>query len=197
MQPGLTNKLLRAPDWLRGRLRIAALRLGGAHVGERCFIRNIDIACDPWDIWIGDHVGLDNHVVLCLNGPSRAGPKIVIHEGTYINRYTVIDAFDRIEIGRGCLIGPHCYIGDHVRARKTGMQLAAGPLEGTQISIGDEVYLGAGSAIMKGVTIGARATVGAGSVVTRDVPEDATVAGVPARGIEPPPLRSVTSFATS
>jgi acetyltransferase-like isoleucine patch superfamily enzyme len=142
-------------------------------------------------------VGLDNHVVLCLNGPSRSGPKIVIHEGTYINRYTVIDAFDRIEIGRGCLIGPHCYIGDHVRARKTGMQLAAGPLEGTQISIGDEVYLGAGSAIMKGVTIGARATVGAGSVVTRDVPEDATVAGVPARGIEPPPLRSVTSFATS
>jgi acetyltransferase-like isoleucine patch superfamily enzyme len=197
MQPGALNKILRAPDWLRGKLHVAVLRASGAHIGRHCFIRNIDVACDPWDLWIGDRVGLDNHVVLCLNGPRREGPKIVIHEGCYINRYTVIDAFEKIEIGRGCLIGPHCYIGDHVRARLPGQPLGAGPLQGAPIQIGEEVYLGAGTSVLKGVTIGARATVGAGSVVTSDVPEGATVAGVPARNVEKTAPVRLTSFAAS
>src|SRR6187399_1448948 len=41
--------------------------------------------------------------------------------------------------------------------------------------------IGSGAAILCGVTIGERALVGAGAVVTRDVPADTTVAGVPAR----------------
>jgi len=41
--------------------------------------------------------------------------------------------------------------------------------------------IGSGAAILCGVTIGERALVGAGAVVTRDVPADSTVAGVPAR----------------
>jgi UDP-2-acetamido-3-amino-2,3-dideoxy-glucuronate N-acetyltransferase len=41
--------------------------------------------------------------------------------------------------------------------------------------------IGSGAIIMCGVTIGARAMVGAGAVVTHDVPDDAVVAGVPAR----------------
>lgn len=197
MRPGTINRLLRAPDWARGRLHVAALRLGGAHIGRHCFIRDIDVACDPWDLWIGDRVGLDNHVVLCLNGPPRDGPKIVIRDDTYINRYTVIDAFDRVEIGRGCLIGPHCYVGDHVRARLPGRRLRDGSLHGAPITVGDEVYIGAGSVIGRGVTIGARATVGAGSVVTQDVAEGATVAGVPARSIAGTAPRPATSFAAS
>ena len=183
MQPSLFNKLIRFPDWARGRMRVAMLRLGGAHVGKGCFVRNIDVPCDPWDIWIGDGVGLDNHVVLGLNGQRRAGPKIVIKDGTYVNRYTVLDAFERVEIGRNCLIGPHCYIGDHTRTRADGLALSASPMRGEAIVLGDNVWLGAGVVVTKGVRIGDRATVGAGSVVTRDVPAGATVAGVPAREI--------------
>jgi acetyltransferase-like isoleucine patch superfamily enzyme len=41
--------------------------------------------------------------------------------------------------------------------------------------------IGSGAVIMCGVTVGARALVGAGAVVTHDVPDDAVVAGVPAR----------------
>jgi UDP-2-acetamido-3-amino-2,3-dideoxy-glucuronate N-acetyltransferase len=41
--------------------------------------------------------------------------------------------------------------------------------------------IGSGAVILCGITVGARAMVGAGAVVTHDVPDDAVVAGVPAR----------------
>ena len=48
-------------------------------------------------------------------------------------------------------------------------------------TVKDGASIGSGAVIMCGVTIGARAMIGAGAVVTRDVPDGATVAGVPAR----------------
>lgn len=59
------------------------------------------------------------------------------------------------------------------------------------VAIGKDVWLGAGVVVLKGVTIGDSAVIGAGAVVTRDVPPNAKVAGVPARQIGarrlPPP----------
>ena len=47
--------------------------------------------------------------------------------------------------------------------------------------IGDDVWIGGGSLILKGVSIGDRAIIAARSVVTKDVPADTVVAGNPAR----------------
>ncbi|MFP4058072.1 MAG: acyltransferase [Candidatus Brocadiia bacterium] len=49
------------------------------------------------------------------------------------------------------------------------------------ITVGDDAWLGAGAILLPGVTVGRCALVGAGAVVTRDVPDYAVVAGVPAR----------------
>lgn len=53
----------------------------------------------------------------------------------------------------------------------------------TVTSIEDGAFIGAGALILPGVKVGMRAIVGAGSVVSSDVPENAVVAGVPARVI--------------
>jgi maltose O-acetyltransferase len=55
------------------------------------------------------------------------------------------------------------------------------PLVSSAIRIGDNVWIGAGAIILKGVTIGDGAVIGAGAVVTHSVSPDAKVAGVPAR----------------
>lgn len=49
------------------------------------------------------------------------------------------------------------------------------------IQVGDDAWIGAGAIILPGVSIGTGAIIGAGAVVTRDVPDWAVVAGVPAR----------------
>lgn len=52
------------------------------------------------------------------------------------------------------------------------------------IKVGDNVYIGTSAIILPGVTIGNNVVVAAGSIVTKDVPDNSVVAGVPARVIE-------------
>ncbi|MNV87161.1 Galactoside O-acetyltransferase [compost metagenome] len=54
----------------------------------------------------------------------------------------------------------------------------------SQVEIDDDVWIGCGVRVMPGIVIGKRAVVAAGSVVTRDVPPDTVVAGVPAKVIK-------------
>ncbi len=63
-------------------------------------------------------------------------------------------------------------------------QNRAGKMEPHPVTICDGVWLGARCIILPGVTVGEGAVVGAGAVVTKDVPPDVIVAGVPARVIK-------------
>ena len=82
--------------------------------GEKCWIRRIYVPRNPWDIVIADGVGLDDHVVLLTTGSrSDKARDWIIGAGTYVNRFTMFDASESIEVGRNCLIGPFCYITDH------------------------------------------------------------------------------------
>lgn len=96
---------------------------------------------------------------------------------------------------QGCFIDPtHCYlieIGDNVTmsirvtlmAHDASTKKLTGYTKIGHIKIGNNVFIGANTTILPGVTIGDSAVVGAGSVVTHDVPEGVVVAGVPARQI--------------
>jgi maltose O-acetyltransferase len=179
----LINRLIRYPGAVGIRLRIIHLRLLGVGIGRRCWIRHIRVPRNPWDIVIDDMVALDDDVVLLTTGTRGNAPRLVIGSGTYVNRFTMFDASERIEVGRGCLIGPFCYITDHDHGIELAGSIAQQPLVGAPVRIGNEVWVGAGAILLKGVTIGNGAVIGAGAVVTRDVGPREKVAGVPARVI--------------
>lgn len=64
-----------------------------------------------------------------------------------------------------------------VKRRNAGLEYAK------PITIGHNVWIGAGVNVMPGVSIGDNSVIGAGSVVTRDVPANVVAAGVPCRVI--------------
>lgn len=110
------------------------------------------------------------------------GSNLTIGEGTFIN-YN-LTALDVVSIS----IGSHCQIGPNVQLLTATHPVAAQPrrdkLESAKsIVVGDNVWLGGGVVVLPGVTIGENSVVGAGAVVTRDIPSNVVVAGVPARVI--------------
>jgi acetyltransferase-like isoleucine patch superfamily enzyme len=127
-------------------------------------------------------VSLDDGVVLLCSGQETPN-KILIRSGTYINRYTMIDAHDQIEIGMNCMIGPYCYITDANHGMAPGVPIQDQPMTTMPVAIEDDVWIGAGVTILAGVRLGQGAVVGAGAVVTKDVAPRAIAAGVPARQI--------------
>jgi len=101
-----------------------------------------------------------------------------IGEG-YINNKVTIDCFDSITIGNGVAISKGVTIRDSDNHSINGSKKISAP-----IIIEDHVWIGLNATILKGVRIGSGAVVAAGAVVTRDVPENAIVGGVPARIIK-------------
>ena len=70
---------------------------------------------------------------------------------------------------------------DHDCRIGSGAHVGPGSALAGNVEIGCESLLGAGTCVVPGVRIGSRAVVGAGSVVVRDLPDDVTAMGVPAR----------------
>jgi acetyltransferase-like isoleucine patch superfamily enzyme len=175
------NFSLRASGSLKSRVRVRLLRFGGARVGKRCWLRKISVPRNPWDIELADNVALDDGVVLLTTGDRTSQARIRIDRGVYINRHTMIDSNEAIVIGAGTMIGPFCYLTDHDHVQASDGTISPGEFVTEPVSIGRNVWIGAGVTILKGVSIGDGAIVAAGSVVTRDVQAGDRVAGVPAR----------------
>jgi acetyltransferase-like isoleucine patch superfamily enzyme len=173
--------LVRAVAGAASRGRNLWFRALGVRMAGCCWLRRVSIPRQWNDITL-EHCALDDGVVLLCSGQPRAD-KLVVRAGTYINRFTLLDAHERIEIGPHCMIGPHCYLTDADHGMDPAVPVARQPMLVRPVVLEEGVWLGAGVIVLKGVRIGARAVVGAGAVVTRDVPPGAVVAGVPARPI--------------
>ena len=78
-----------------------------------------------------------------------------------MNRYTIFDGHESIEIGRRCMIGPHCYITDGDHSTKPGMSVQAQPMRKAPVVLEDEVWIGSHVVILPGVRIGHGAVIGA------------------------------------
>lgn len=105
-----------------------------------------------------------------------------IHVGDffYANHNLIITDGAEVRFGDHVFIAPNCCFttAEHPidpEQRKKGLEIAK------PICVGNNVWIGAGSTILAGVTIGDNSVIGAGSVVTRSIPANVVAVGVPCR----------------
>lgn len=99
-----------------------------------------------------------------------------------IGDYTILDLSDDIIIGDDVALGAYCILYTHDHDYKSSEDCRwKGKVKTGVISIGSGAWIGARVSILPGVAIGKSAVVATGAVVTKDVPEGAVVAGVPAK----------------
>ncbi|MFC4730987.1 acyltransferase [Salipiger abyssi] len=109
---------------------------------------------------------------------------ITLGANSFFGERCVIGCNERIDIGRDVLVAQHVTIRDTDHSfERTDIPINKQGISTAAVVIGDDVWLGHGAVILKGVTIGKGAIVAAGAVVNRDVGDYDIVGGVPARRI--------------
>lgn len=109
------------------------------------------------------------------------GKNITIGKNVFFNTGCSFQDRGGISIGNGSMIGMNVTIAtlNHGLSLETRNITYPSP-----VIIGENVWIGSNSTILPGVTIGDNSVVAAGAVVTKDVPENTVVAGVPAKVVK-------------
>ena len=124
-------------------------------------------------VWIGHGTK-----IRCHEGVVEIGPK------TVMGQECTISAYQRVRIGEQCVIADRAMFIDFDHGvvevdrpiRKQGIYMR-------DVEVGSNVWIGYGACVLRGVRVGDNSIIGTNSVVTRDVPANAVVAGIPARVI--------------
>ena len=153
--------------------------------GWKSTLSQPDLLFNPGQISIGENVEIRKGARLETRGGKTKRPKIEIGNDTSIHFYFHCGAFQSIKIGKSVLIAGNVYITDHdhVFTNRDVPPLHA-DWDIKPVIIEDEVWIGEGAKILKGVRVGRRAVIGANAVVTKDVPPYTIVGGVPAKVIK-------------
>lgn len=164
--------------WRQFRLKVL-----GVNLDSSCWIdKQVSAALGfanstPGKINLAAQVRLEQGVILQAWGGS-----ILIEQNVFIGPYTVIYGHGGVKIGKDTLISMHCRIlsSNHmIPARNSPIRCNPDIL--LPVTIGEDVWLGAGVTILGGVTVGNGCVVGAGAVVTKDLPPYSVAVGVPAK----------------
>lgn len=122
-------------------------------------------------VWIGDRTK-----VRCHEGLVEIGQK------TVLGQECTITAFQHIRIGEQCVIADKAMFIDFdhgvVEVERPIRQQG---IYKRDVEVGSNVWIGYGACILRGVRVGDNSVIGTNSVVTKDVPANAVVGGIPAR----------------
>lgn len=134
----------------------------------------------------------DGRLILRLNGRNNIGSYTLIQgsgvitfgKGSFCGEFCVFGVNDAITIGSNVMIAQAVTIRDTDHAfSETARPMTSQGIVTSPVIIEDDVWIGHGASILKGVRVGTGSIVAAGAVVIRDVPPYSIVGGVPAKFI--------------
>jgi acetyltransferase-like isoleucine patch superfamily enzyme len=158
------------------------VRLGkGVYLDQGVYLHAL-----PGGITIGDGTFIMHHAMLhVFNFRNLPRAAITIGKNCFIGEFNVVRGQGGVHIGDDVYTGPmvqivavnHVYDDPNRPIREQGITARG-------ITIEDDVWIGAGAAILDGVTIGRGSVIGAGSVVASDIPPYSIAVGTPAKPIK-------------
>lgn len=140
---------------------------------------------DHLKIYLGDNVSILRSTI----GASKIfdEPVLKIGNNSAIGYGTVISVAKQVEIGDNCMIAPHCIVmdsDDHPISPKKRLEgMPVDPDDVNPVTIGNNVWIGAYCAILKGVSVGDNSIIATHSVISKDIPANTIYAGYPARPV--------------
>ena len=165
-------------DWktLEPQLAAQAERISALHIENHACnsaipmldLKGLSARVEPGAI-LRDGVEIGKNAVIMMGAILNIGA--VVGDGSMIDMGAVLGG--RATVGKNCHIGAGAVLAGVIE-----------PPSATPVTVGDGVLVGANAVVLEGVRIGAGAVVAAGAVVTQDVPDNAVVAGAPARIIK-------------
>lgn len=147
-------------------------------LGENVIFEEGVMIFHPENIAIGKNVYIGHRTI--LKGYYKN--LLTIGDNTWIGQCCFFHSAGGIEIGKAVGIGPNVQIITSAHQETDPEKpVLYEPLSFKKVILKDGCDIGVGSIILPGVTVGEGAIIGAGSVVTKDIPDRAVAAGVPAR----------------
>jgi acetyltransferase-like isoleucine patch superfamily enzyme len=121
-----------------------------------------------------DSVIHDSTIIATHGGYVHIGSRVTLHP------FSVIYGYGGVVIGDGTRIATSTVIVASTHGMDDPCSKIADSWSGEGITIGEDVWLGAGVRVLDGTTVGNRSVIGAGAVVTKDIPAASVAVGVPA-----------------
>ena len=150
-------------------------------LGESVFIeKNVKILRFPKNVRIEDNVVLKEGARICS---CNENAKVHIGKNTTFGYHSFLFSSESIEIGNDCLIAPFVYIVDSDHNIEKEKRINEQANNTAPVKIGNDVWIGTGAKILKGVTIENGAVIAAGAIVKSDVKAYEIHGGIPAEKI--------------
>lgn len=172
------RKLCKPGYWL-SYLWVLEIQARGVKMGRGGYCKGrVDVERNGGRIAIGNRVEFGKYALL----QTAPQGELVIGNDVQINRFNILSAGCRIEIGDHCVFAPGVRVLDsEYNFRSRDILIKNAPGTSAPVTIGRGAWLGFGVSVLKGVSVGAGAVIGAHSVVKEDVPEFAIAVGAPSR----------------
>ena len=145
---------------------------------NKCLIAKSSVILGIQRVELGHNVEIQDYVII-----KALKNKISIGDYSQLNPFVVLYGGSGINIGKYVMIAPHCTIvaGNHDHIQTEIPMRMAGGLSKGKIIIKDDVWIGANSTILSGVTIEEGAVISANSVVNKSVEKFGIYGGIPAK----------------